>query len=471
MINTMIFRENRTRLLPALGAFTAAALIAQDASAQSILYTKQGAANDRLGASVASAGDHNNDTAPDFVIGIPENFIIFTAGEGRATVYSGANGSEIRSYLGDNLFDEFGASVSGAGDVNNDGTDDVIVGAPFVDNSGNLGAGMARVFSGTNGSPLYTFFGLETGDQFGDSVSGAGDVNNDGFDDVIVGAEFHDNMGASDTGMARVYSGANGSVLYTVFGSSANDLLGIAVSDAGDVNNDGFDDFIIGSANAGARVYSGQNGAVLHTFTAASNDQYGRAVASAGDVNNDGNDDVIIGAPQDAALSPGNGYAEVRSGADGSILHSFMGSSVNDRFGVSVAGARDLNNDGFDDVIVGADQSINGDGYIRAFSGQDGSLLLNYTENNPSTNIRLGTSVDGLGDVDSSGSLEVIVGAPLDSAAAVGAGTARVISVGGGPVCPPPTNFISQRCVAIIRNPEMEVAWTLTFSSLNFMRW
>ena len=95
-------------------------------------------------------------------------------------------------------------------------------------------------------SPLFTFDGDASGDEFGNSVSGAGDVNGDGFADVVVGARLDGNNGAS-SGTARVFSGADGSIINFIFeGDSTGDQFGFAVSDAGDVNGDGFDDVIVG---------------------------------------------------------------------------------------------------------------------------------------------------------------------------------------------------------------------------------
>ncbi len=147
--------------------------------------------------------------------------------------------------------------------MNNDGYADVVVGAYLDDNNGS-DSGSARVFSGANGGILYTFNGDSAYDNLGLSVSDAGDVNHDGFADVIVGAYGDDNTGSS-SGSARVFSGANGSILYTFNGDSASDYFGYSVSSAGDVNNDGYDDLIggayqddnTGSNSGSAFVYSG----------------------------------------------------------------------------------------------------------------------------------------------------------------------------------------------------------------------
>ena len=153
---------------------------------------------------------------------------------GSARVFSGVDGSVLYNFEGDSARDGFGGSVSGAGDVNGDGFADLIVGAPFDDNNGSI-SGSARVFSGVDGSVLYDFDGDSAGDLFGGSVSSAGDVNGDGFDDLIVGANCDDNNGTR-SGSARVFSGVDGSVLYNFNGDSADDGLGGSVSGAGDVN-------------------------------------------------------------------------------------------------------------------------------------------------------------------------------------------------------------------------------------------
>jgi hypothetical protein len=403
-------------------------------------------AGDELGYSVSGAGDVNNDGIDDYIVG--------TIGDdnngsnsGSARVISGATGAILYNFSGDSAEDRFGLAVSGAGDVNNDGYADFIVGAYLDDNNG-ASSGSARVFSGLNGSILYTFNGDAAGDFFGWSVGGAGDVNNDGFHDLIVGARLDDNNGSS-SGSARVFSGVDGSILYTFSGDSAGDFLGHSVGGAGDVNNDGYADLIVGangddnngSASGSVRVYSGFNGAILYTFNGDSEgDEFGYSVSGARDLNNDGFADLIVGAYQDDNSGSNSGSARVFSGLDGSVLYTFNGDAANDNFGWSVSGAGDVNNDGFYDLIVGAyrdDNTGSASGSARVFSGLDGSIL--YTFNGDAANDNFGWSVSDVGDVNNDGFDDLIVGAPLNRISGADSGSARVF-ISAVSTCPaPPT--------------------------------
>ena len=281
------------------------------------------------------------------------------------------------TFDGDAPFDFFGWSVSGAGDVNGDGFADLIVGAWGDDNNGEA-SGSARVFSGSDGSVLYNFDGDSAGDSLGLSVSGAGDVNGDGFADLIVGAPSDDNNGEA-SGSVRVLSGFDGSVLYNFNGDSASTGLGSSVSGAGDVNGDGFADLIAGAEgddtngpDSGiARVFSGSDGSVLYNFNVvdSSNTRFGFSVSGAGDVNGDGVPDLIVGAPDAGNDGEFRGGARVFSGSDGSLLYDFdSGSTSIDGFGFSVSGAGDVNGDGVADFVVGAPVGgANDGGFARVF--------------------------------------------------------------------------------------------------------
>jgi Tol biopolymer transport system component len=332
--------------------------------------------------------------------------------------------------------DQFGFGVEIAGDVNRDGFDDFIVGAPFEDHQGD-DRGCARVFSGFDGSVLHVFEGDNAGDQFGWSVDGAGDVDADGFADLVIGARFDDDQGAA-CGSVRVHSGFDGSILYTFYGDAAGNQFGFSVAGVGDVDGDGHDDVIggargddaQGSQCGSARVFSGADGSILHTFYGDSrNDLMGWSVGRAGDVNADGYADLIVSAHRNDVSGRNSGSAYVFSGLDGSQLHRFDGRSEFDEFGFDVDGAGDVDQDGYDDLIVGARfELVNGlrIGRARILSGRTGGVI--HVVEGPKNLSEFGFEVDGAGDFDGDGIDDFIVGARFDPAGGLRRGTAFVYS-------------------------------------------
>ena len=315
------------------------------------------AEHDGFGITVAGAGDVNDDNYADFIIGAAYADPGGMGSAGKAYVYSGSDGSLLYEFSGEAVNNSFGGSVAGIGDVNNDYNADFIVGA-----GGSFFAGKAYVYSGLDGSLLYEVTGEAENDGFGGSVAGAGDVNNDNNADFIIGAG-----GADPGGKAYVYSGLNGSLLYEVSGEAEGDSFGCSVDGAGDVNNDGRDDFIIGAYAAGpgevmgpgkAYVYSGLNGSLLYAVTGeASMDMFGLSVAGAGDLDNDGYADFLVN-------SSAKNKVYIYSGSDGSLLYDLDGEQS---FGFSINGAGDVNNDGKDDIIVGANSVDPGE---KAMAGE-----------------------------------------------------------------------------------------------------
>ena len=392
-------------------------------------------ASDYFGDSVSGAGDVNGDGFDDVIVGAFGGDPGGLSYAGSVFVYSGADSSLLYRWDGVEAYGYFGASVSDAGDVNGDGFDDVIVGAHNADPGGKLDAGSAYLYSGVDGSLLHQWDGQTAGDHFGNCVAGAGDVNGDGYADLIIGA--NKNYSAGVPGSAFVFSGFDGSLLYQWNGATIHDGFGGSVAGAGDTNGDGIADVIVGAHNAdpggkldagSAYLYSGVDGSLLHQWDGYYPDStFGFSVSGAGDVNGDGLGDVIVSDPYDGVA--GVGHAYVYSGADGSRLYYWVG-SASDNYAGSVANAGDLNRDGYADVLVGASYSDSGSisysGSAFAYSGADGSQL--YQWSGLASGCHFGGSVSGIGDFNGDGFDNVIVGASwMDPGALPQAGVAYVL--------------------------------------------
>lgn len=337
-------------------------------------------------------------------------------------VYADAQCFRSAKLIGSTALEFMGYALSDAGDVDRDGFEDYIAGAYLNDDKFENG-GIALVISGGNGFPLHTFWGREINEQFGIAVSGAGDVNGDGFADLIVGARLSSASGQF-AGRAYVHSGQSGDELYRFTGERAGDFFGAAVADAGDVNNDGFSDMIVGAPqhdvtalkdNAGrAYVFSGKDGELLRIHDGeAQGNQFGWSVAGAGDINADGYDDVIVGAKLYDGWGLEIGRAYVYSGRDGSLLWMFEGENDGERLGWSVDGAGDINQDGYDDLLIGGpNNDRNGDnaGRVYVYSGKTAKLL--YALDGEMPNAWFGFSVAGKGDLNGDSFPDIVVGAP-----------------------------------------------------------
>ncbi|MXN67508.1 tandem-95 repeat protein [Stappia sp. GBMRC 2046] len=415
-------------------------------------FVVNGAGSDnRFGISVSSAGDLNGDGVDDLIIGAnradPENPDMTTRGNAGQTyvifggpdISGGAGAFSLSSLDGTNGFilngvaadDLSGRSVSSAGDVNGDGIDDLIIATDNADpqnpdmtarNSagqtyvvfggseiGNTGIFELSSLDGTNGFMLN---GVLSGDRSGSSASSAGDVNGDGIDDLIIGAGQADPNGTSSGASYVVFGGLDitggtgtfelsdldGTNGFVLNGVDASDFSGQSVSSAGDVNGDGIDDLIIG-----ARQADPENPDM--TIRSGAGESY-----------------VVFGGP--GIGSGGSFELSSLNGANGFVLN---GVAANDRSGVSVSSAGDVNGDGVDDLIIGASQADpngdrSGESYV-VFGGLDitggtGTFELSdidgtngFVLNGVDESDFSGQSVSSAGDVNGDGFDDLIIGA------------------------------------------------------------
>lgn len=372
----------------------------------------QSAQFEGFNAGLAPAGDYNSDGIPDLIASRYQ----FLFGGGAAEIFSGSNGAQLFNTAtagpmppGTPPIVLFlaGASAAGVGDVNSDGIDDFIVGAPEV-HPDLPDPGYAIVFAGGTGAALKVVGGSGFGNsqnRFGMGACGPGDINFDGVPDYLVLATNPYNVFA--------FSGATGQLLYTFQQFPGASQFGAAMAAVGDLSGDGASEIVfgapgtavagLGTSTGAASVSSGSNGAVLRLILGASaGARLGTSAAALGDASGDGIPDFALGAP-----ASGAGSVKIHSGAGAVLLHSLPGAVAGSSFGASVAGVGDLDGDGSGDLLVGAPAEAGigaGIGVLRWFSGSAHSLLFEKRGLFPaSSDTGLGNRVSALGDVDSDG--------------------------------------------------------------------
>jgi len=364
-------------------------LFAAPAAAQSEAWTVHGdAAGDGFGFALEAAGDWDSDGVIDLLVGSP-GVDVGGPDVGRITLLSGATSATLFEVDGQDTGDRAGRAAACLGDVNNDGVGDFAYGAPTRSVSGPQTGG-AFVVSGSDGSILHAWEGTTPYGVFGFSVANAGDLDGDGRDDLLVGAPNEDPAGP-DSGAAYAFSTQTSGVIHYLAGANPGDHFGAMVLSVDDTNLDGIGDFLVGSpdetsggaASAGsARLYSGADAASLGAWFGSNPDaRFGAAACALGDWNADGRSDFAVGAPGDTAAGPSSGRVELRSGAGGALFLAVSG-APGSSFGASIAALGDTDSDGLGDLLVGAPTAGLG-GEVLLISGADGVTLVTTQASQP----------------------------------------------------------------------------------------
>jgi len=359
-------------------------------------------------------GDFNGDGYADLLVGAAYHDVGSLADVGSAYIFNGSVDGISSSYTtkleGSAATDYFGCFWDSA-DVNGDGYADALIGEPGQD-----GKGVAHVYLGSSdgiaATPSTSIAGGEGNENFGWRIVGAFDINGDGYDDIIICDPGYKSSSTNDIGAAYIHMGSADGIATThdatYYGSAEDDHLCISASGLGDVNGDGYDDFIVGTGADKAYAYYGSSdGAPSEASeTLTGGGDFGAFVSMAGDVNGDGYDDALIGATDANRAYIFYGSTEGIATSPEATFEEGSSST----FGF-VAPAGDVNGDGYDDVVIGDIGKNGGKGGFYLYTGAAGGISTTAASHVDSSEAQMLGGVDPARDLNGDGYDDVVVGA------------------------------------------------------------
>lgn len=361
----------------------------KDASVRHLYLARENCS--AFGHSVAPWTDLDGDGVAEFAVSAPSASTRGRPGDrvdcpddgpGAVFVYSGRTGERVRRLDGLRPGDAFGYELHGGVDLDHDGHTELVVGAP--------GAGTVCIYSGADGTCRWHVDAPVDALRFGAAVGVAGDVDRDGMDELLVGAPGGARGAAfvfdlARSRVARVLAGGAGGC------SEGNGAcrFGISVAGAGDVDGDGVPDLLVGADGEGAgraRLFSGATGGVIAELGDSDGcffSRYGASVCNLGDVDRDGVADFAVADPDDDLdddMTKGQAPGSVRaySGKTRRRLWVVTGDGHLDNLGYSIAPAGDVDGDGVGDLVAEAHGGVSGHPYFRVYSGRIGLLLCEF---------------------------------------------------------------------------------------------
>jgi FG-GAP repeat protein len=417
---------HRRRIGGAVAAALLAATLASPAAAvrgpiqgAPLLYTLRGDATTvNFGWAIAELHDIDGDNVTDLITGDP-----FRGDGPQAYVYSGATGERLYTWNGP-AGQFYAYAIADAGDTNGDGTADILIGNP---GDGNPNPGSVELHSGADGSLLHAFAGDQPNSEFGTALASAGDVNGDGNDDVLIGAETSDGPAGTQAGAALIFSGDDFSLIRALHGIEPDQLLGSGTDLAGDLDGDGIRDHIVGgrgvTSGGSVLAFSGASGELLWRFDGhpGSSELGSFFVAGLDDIDGDGTPDVYGADYADTSNGPSSGAAFVLSGIDGSPIYSWTG-RAGDGLGPGRE-AGDIDADGVQDLAVGMylnSSRATRSGQVQIRSGRTGDVIGRIKSRVAGEN--LGFDAVGLGDVNGDGRDDLALSAASGNAVYVVSG-------------------------------------------------